>query len=630
MLYLLDYGAGNVRSLSNAIRKLGYDFEWVRSPSDLDKASALLFPGVGSFEHAMKRLHDEGYVEPLRAYAASGRPLMGICIGMQAFFQGSDEGTGTTQGLGIIPGRVRRFSREDASLGQKTVPHMGWNRAVPLPREIIGLDVAKRYALAEGDSDAGPHVYFVHSYRVAYDPAQHADWALTLTRYGDEVFVSSVAKGNVFGAQFHPEKSSAAGLAVVRAWLEQAVGPTAQHLAAENAKRSVPFQLVTSKVQHPAEVTSLPALQEPGLTKRVVACLDVRSNDQGDLVVTKGESYDVREKTESAGVRNLGKPVDLAHRYYLEGADEIVFLNITSFRASPLRDQPMLSVLQLAASECFVPLTIGGGIKDFTEPDSGAVRSAKEVATAYFRAGADKVSIGSEAVTAVEELLARSGQLGTPTSDPFTVHPQAVTGETGIEQISEAYGAQAVVVSVDPRRVYLAEGEDAPEAHRASVVQGTAGTADEGKRWWYRCTIKGGREDRDVDVVQLARGVAHLGAGELLVNSIDRDGSAAGFDRQLIDLVRSAAPIPVVASSGAGTAQHFADIFAYVPLRQGAQPSSVEAALAAGIFHRHEVAIEDVKKLLAQEQFPVRETKATSGAGAIVEESTRERGIEQA
>lgn len=639
MLYLLDYGAGNVRSLSNAIRKLGYDFEWVKSPADLDKASALLFPGVGSFEHAMHTLHEQGYVEPLRSYAASGRPLMGICIGMQAFFEGSDEGSGEAQGLGLIPGRVQRFSPSDSLLGQKTVPHMGWNRAVPVPRDLVGHDVAKRYALAgagtgigTGSTEGrGADLYFVHSYRVAYDAEQHAEWALTLTRYGDETFVSSVAKNNIFGCQFHPEKSSAAGLAVVRAWLDQAVGPAAQQLAAMNKGRAAPFTPVTSKITSPRDVLSLPALQQAaGLTKRVVACLDVRSNDAGDLVVTKGESYDVREKTQEAGVRNLGKPVELAHRYYLEGADEIVFLNITSFRASPLADQPMLAVLQLAASECFVPLTIGGGIKDFVEPGSGAVRSAKEVANAYFRAGADKVSIGSEAVTAVEELLARSATLGTVTSDPLSVPSQALTGTTGIEQISEAYGAQAVVVSVDPRRVYLGPEEAAPAAHTGCVVHGAAGSEDEGKAWWYRCTIKGGREDRDIDVVQLARGVARLGAGELLVNSIDRDGSAKGFDRQLIDLVRRAAPIPVVASSGAGAAQHFADIFRYLPLREGERPSSVEAALAAGIFHRHEVQIEDVKALLAQDGFPIRESSATDGAAGIVEKATQEQGIELA
>jgi glutamine amidotransferase/cyclase len=130
------------------------------------------------------------------------------------------------------------------------------------------------------------------------------------------------------------------------------------------------------------------------LAKRVIACLDVRSNDAGDLVVTKGDQYDVREAGE---VRNLGKPVDLARRYYREGADEITFLNITAFRDFPLRDQPMLEVLRRTSEHVFVPLTIGGGIRAFTDAE-GHAYSALDVADEYFRSGADKISIGSDAV----------------------------------------------------------------------------------------------------------------------------------------------------------------------------------------------------------------------------------------
>ncbi len=146
--------------------------------------------------------------------------------------------------------------------------------------------------------------------------------------------------------------------------------------------------------------------------------MDVRANDHGDLVVTKGDQYDVREKsttssikaTIAGSVRNLGKPVSLASKYYTEGADEICFLNITSFRHSPLLDQPMLAIVQATSKEIFVPLTIGGGIKDTIDPD-GTTHSALEIASAYFRAGADKVSIGSEAVYAVENYL-KTGEKG--------------------------------------------------------------------------------------------------------------------------------------------------------------------------------------------------------------------------
>ena len=130
------------------------------------------------------------------------------------------------------------------------------------------------------------------------------------------------------------------------------------------------------------------------LAKRIIACLDVRANDQNDLVVTKGDQYDVREMGQ---VRNLGKPVELARRYYQEGADEITFLNITGFRDFPLEDMPMLEVLRQTSRKVFVPLTIGGGIRDFTDAN-GHRYSALEVAAEYFRSGADKISIGSDAV----------------------------------------------------------------------------------------------------------------------------------------------------------------------------------------------------------------------------------------
>jgi imidazole glycerol-phosphate synthase len=146
------------------------------------------------------------------------------------------------------------------------------------------------------------------------------------------------------------------------------------------------------------------------LVKRIVVALDVRTNDHGDLVVTKGDQYDVRERHESTisddsgdattttngtkgNVRNLGKPVALASRYYKEGADEIAFLNITSYRQGVIEDMPMLHVLEEASKNIFVPLTVGGGIRSYTDPNTGRTWSALEVASRYFRAGADKVRV---------------------------------------------------------------------------------------------------------------------------------------------------------------------------------------------------------------------------------------------
>jgi glutamine amidotransferase/cyclase len=427
---------------------------------------------------------------------------------------------------------VRRF--DSATLA---VPHMGWNglrlaRSGPL---LAGLDT-HRY-------------YFVHSFH-AEVTADNAPWVLAETDYGVP-FVSAVQRGRVAAVQFHPEKSGENGLEVLRRFLSgSAFEPAPAHAIAA-----------------PAPATRL--------ARRVIACLDVRSNDAGDLVVTKGDQYDVRES--GGAVRNLGKPVELAQRYYEQGADEITFLNITAFRDFPLADQPMLEVLRRSSEQVFVPLTIGGGIRAFTDAD-GQAYSALDVAGEYFRSGADKVSIGSEAVAIVEGFRARGG----------------ADGSSAIEQIATVYGNQAVVISIDPRRVYV----ESPAATERTVIE-TATPGPNGERYcWFQCTVKGGREGRDVDAIELARVCEQLGAGEILLNSIDRDGTGSGFDLELVGAVRAAVGIPVIASSGAGRAEHFCEVF---------ERTGVEAALAAGIFHRGEVPIAAVKARMRAAGVPVRD-----------------------
>ena len=538
MIALLDYGAGNVRSLRNAVTRLGYAVTDVRTPDDILRAERLLFPGVGAFGAAMGRLRELGFVEPLREYLLADRPFLGICIGLQCLFEGSDESP-DVPGLGIIPGRVERFPASDLA-----VPHMGWN----------GVRVRRESALLAGlERD---RFYFVHSY-CARPGAANADWLLAETDYGAP-FVAAVQRGRVLALQFHPEKSGVAGLELLQRFLTGTVtmapfagtGPTGLVPEPGRAARALPTRLA----------------------KRVIACLDVRSNDAGDLVVTKGDQYDVREAGE---VRNLGKPVDLAARYYREGADEITFLNITAFRDFPLRDQPMLEVLKRTSEQVFVPLTIGGGIRAFTDAD-GRVYSALDVADEYFRSGADKISIGSDAVYTVEQVRAAGAD-----------------GTSAIEQIARRYGNQAVVISIDPRRVYVAAPDDTERTVIETAIPGPAGE----RYCWFQCTVSGGREGRDVDAVELAQICEQLGAGEILLNSIDRDGTGAGFDLELIQAVRAAVQIPVIASSGAGSPAHFVEVFT---------ATAADAALAAGIFHRREVPIAQVKEALADAGIPVR------------------------
>ncbi|PHH83347.1 hypothetical protein CDD82_1860 [Ophiocordyceps australis] len=543
-VHLLDYVAGNIRSLVNAIEKLGYNVEWIKSPQDVSKAQKLILPGVGHFGHCLSQLDQAGYLPEIKAHIDSGKPFMGICVGLQALFQGSLEDS-AVPGLGVIDGCLGRF--DDA---QKSVPHIGWNSA---SSSIYQLSPASKY-------------YYVHSYRFPYVEGQleAQGWSVATAKYGSETFVGAVAKGNVYATQFHPEKSGVAGLRTIRAFL---TGEGAALLANASTTAS-PNKTLHSHLSD-------------GLTRRVIACLDVRANDHGDLVVTKGDQYDVRLKSSDRSVRNLGKPVDLARRYYNDGADEITFLNITSFRDCPAADLPMLEVLRQTSATVFVPLTIGGGIRDTVDPD-GSTLSALDIASLYFRSGADKVSIGSDAVAAAEQYYASGRRL---------------TGSTAIEQISRAYGNQAVVVSIDPRRIYLDSPDSCPR-HQQHVVE-TRFPGPAGQRFcWYACTIRGGRETRDIDVVELAQAVEAMGAGELLLNSIDRDGSNSGFDLELIAQVKASVKIPVIASSGAGNPSHFEQVFTQ---------TSTDAALGAGIFHRGEYTVRQVKDYLGSKGLLVRQ-----------------------
>ncbi|GIJ88413.1 histidine biosynthesis bifunctional protein hisB [Aspergillus pseudoviridinutans] len=541
-VHLLDYVAGNVRSLVNAINKVGFDVEWIKSPADIKNADRLMVPGVGHFGHCLSQLSEGGFLEPIRQHIELGKPFMGICVGLQALFEGSEEDS-DTPGLGLIPQRMQKFNADT-----KSVPHIGWNSAMNTTSErqtFYGLNPNSKY-------------YYVHSFAALYKAGvlENEGWSVATATYGDEEFIGAIARENVFATQFHPEKSGQAGLRTLRAFLN---GDKYQPIGTEGLEAGK---------------------REDGLTRRIIACLDVRTNDAGDLVVTKGDQYDVREKVgvDAGGqVRNLGKPVDMAKRYYEQGADEVTFLNITSFRNCPLVDTPMLEILRRTSETVFVPLTIGGGIKDTIDPD-GTHISALDVATMYFKSGADKVSIGSDAVIAAEEYYHRGEKL---------------TGKTAIETISKAYGNQAVVVSVDPKRVYVTSPDDT-EHHTIKTKYPNAS----GQTYcWYQCTIKGGRESRDIDVRQLVKAVEAMGAGEILLNCIDKDGSNSGFDLELINDVKAAIKIPVIASSGAGVPKHFEDVFRY---------TATDAALGAGMFHRGEFTVGQVKEHLRNEGFLVR------------------------
>lgn len=195
MIAIIDYGMGNLRSVSKAFERLGYTVNVTREPRVIADASHVVLPGVGAFPDCMRNLEQMGLVDPIRQALSSGKPFLGICLGLQLLFTESEE-FGLHKGLGWIRGRVVRFKTN----GLK-VPHMGWN----------SLNMKKPTPVLEG-LPADAMVYFVHSYYVApEDPSLIA----TTTEYGMP-FASSITVGNVFACQFHPEKSQAVGLMLLR------------------------------------------------------------------------------------------------------------------------------------------------------------------------------------------------------------------------------------------------------------------------------------------------------------------------------------------------------------------------------------------------------------------------------
>jgi cyclase len=252
------------------------------------------------------------------------------------------------------------------------------------------------------------------------------------------------------------------------------------------------------------------------LVKRIIPCLDVTAGR-----VVKGIHFE--------HLRDAGDPVELAARYNDQGADELVFLDIT---ASSDHRQTMVDVIARTAREVFIPLTVGGGIRSV------------EDARAILHAGADKISVNTAAV--------RRPQL--------------------IGELSREFGAQAVVLAIDARR---------------------AG-ADRGNGWTVY--TRGGRDDESIDAFEWARRGEDLGAGEILLTSMDTDGVRTGFDCALTQAVREATSVPVIASGGAGKAEDFFEIFHYA-----------DAALAASIFHYGDYTVGDLKKFLAERGTAVRQ-----------------------
>ncbi|MDR1408724.1 MAG: imidazole glycerol phosphate synthase subunit HisH [Oscillospiraceae bacterium] len=206
MIAIVDYGAGNLGSVQKALAFLGADFTVTRDAAVLRTADGVILPGVGAFGDAMHSLRASGLVDTIQACVLSGRPFLGICLGFQVLFNESEESPGV-QGLGLLPGKVLKIPSTDEEVATATykVPHIGWN----------SLDFPNQCPLFEGISPEA-YVYFVHSYFVRADAC--GDVAAT-TRYST-LMDAAVWRDKLFGVQFHPEKSGAVGLAILKNFVE--------------------------------------------------------------------------------------------------------------------------------------------------------------------------------------------------------------------------------------------------------------------------------------------------------------------------------------------------------------------------------------------------------------------------
>ena len=196
MIALLDYGSGNIRNVHNALQHEGAEVRLVSDPGELKDAEKMVMPGVGAFGDCVRGLQSRGLWEPVQEWLGSGKPFLGICVGYQLLFDGSEETPGTA-GLGFFKGQVRRFSTPGVK-----VPQIGWNSLqLAQPGERLWTGLPEQ-----------PFVYFVHSY---YPVPEDPSIVTSYTTYG-ETFAASVARGNVAAVQFHPEKSQGVGLAILR------------------------------------------------------------------------------------------------------------------------------------------------------------------------------------------------------------------------------------------------------------------------------------------------------------------------------------------------------------------------------------------------------------------------------
>ncbi len=439
---IIDYGMGNVGSIANMLRKLELPSKITGDPSEIARATRLILPGVGAFDHGMRQLESLGLLSVLHRKALHERvPILGICLGMQLFSRQSEEGR--LAGLGWIDADVRRFRSNEAA--PLRVPHMGWNLMTPFQAHPVFQNLNGEWRF-----------YFVHSYHVCCDYS--ADVA-GVTSYG-KPFVSAVARENLVGVQFHPEKSHRFGMQLLENFARWNYSPSQK--PSVNSPLSV------------CENSLLTGRGVPHLEPRVIPCLLLK---RGGLVKT------VRFRRPNY----VGDPINAVRIFNDKQVDELTFLDIT---ASLENRSPDYDLIRRIAGEAFMPIAYGGGVRNVDD-----IRR-------IIQTGVEKVVINS----------------------------QAAVNRSFLRAAADQVGSQSIVASIDVRRRLFGRYE----------VFSHSGTRPTGK-----------------DPVTYAQEMADAGAGEIVLNSIDRDGAMRGYDISLLQSVTSAVSIPVIALGGASCMEDF-------------------------------------------------------------------------
>jgi imidazole glycerol phosphate synthase glutamine amidotransferase subunit len=451
-------GTANLASVIAGLRRIGASPRVTEDADEVRTAPRVVLPGVGAFGAAMEKLRASGLDAALAERIRAGRPTLAVCLGLQLLCDASDETPGVA-GLSVVPGRITRFP------DTVRVPQLGWN-----------------YVQSDGGSpllESG-YAYFANSYKLAAPPA---GWSAAYSDHGGQ-FVAALARGAVLACQFHPELSGVWGLGWLRRWVEAGDGATAGGGVTTPTVRSVPLASAAAPVRSGA--SHYPARGE---TVRIIPCLDVR-----DGRVVKGVRF--------AGLRDAGSPPELAAMYEMQGADELVVLDVS---ATPEGRATAVETVRQVRAQLSIPLTVGGGVRSIDN------------ARALLEAGADKVGVNTAAVR-----------------DPGV-----------LDELARQFGRQCTVLALDAARTPAGNWE-------VVVTSGTERTGIDAVQWAREATRRGAGE---ILLTSWDRDGTRSGYDEELTAAVARavsvpviaSGGAAGPEH-LLSVLRAGADAVLAAS----------------------------------------------------------------------------------